>query len=247
MKNIFVFGGSKGIGSVFASLAKTMGSNVCVFSRTKHKDDGLDFAEVDLCDIETVKKVVTSKLIEYKTVDSVVFCQRYRGNDKSFSAEMTASVEATQVVTELCVDYLKPGSSIVLVCSNASNKVAVEQPFSYHASKAAIEQLVRYYAVKLGKFGIRVNGVSPALTVKPENEAFYSLNPDLTEIYSRYIPLGRMGRADDVAEVMMFLLNVSFVTGQIITVDGGLSLLSAEGLIKNASGFSDDKLVHPKK
>lgn len=122
---------------------------------------------------------------------------------------MTASVEATQIVIDLCTKHMQNPASVVLVGSNASNKVAIEQPFVYHAAKAAVEQLVRYYAVKLGKQGVRVNGVSPALTVKPENEAFYKLNPALVEAYTKYIPLDRMGYAKDVAEVMMFLLDVS--------------------------------------
>jgi NAD(P)-dependent dehydrogenase (short-subunit alcohol dehydrogenase family) len=98
--------------------------------------------------------------------------------------------------------------------------------------------LVRYYAVALGPRGIRVNGVSPGTVVKRENQEFYARSEALVGVFKRTIPLGRMGTAVDVANVIAFLCGpqASFVTGQQIVVDGGVSLLSQESLARKIAG-----------
>jgi NAD(P)-dependent dehydrogenase (short-subunit alcohol dehydrogenase family) len=99
--------------------------------------------------------------------------------------------------------------------------------------------LVRYFAVMLASKGIRVNCVSPCTFVKQENQAFYSQNEKLRNLFKLVIPLGRMGNAVDSANVIAFLCSPqsSFVTGQKITVDGGVSLLSQESLARKIAGL----------
>jgi NAD(P)-dependent dehydrogenase (short-subunit alcohol dehydrogenase family) len=125
--------------------------------------------------------------------------------------------------------------------------VASEQPVSYHMAKAAVTQMVRYYAVALGASGIRVNAISPGTIVKEEAKTFYRDHPDLEQLYRDIIPLGRMGTADDVANLAQFLLSerASFLTGQNIVLDGGVSLHAHESLARRVSPLRDLQVARP--
>ena len=114
----------------------------------------------------------------------------------------------------------------------ASRFICSEQPVSYHIAKAALNQMVRYYAVALGPRGIRVNAVLPDTLIKDESRAFYEQNPQLRRVNESIIPLGRMGAAEDVANAVLFLCSPqsSFITGHELVVDGGMSLLGQGGL-----------------
>ncbi|MBQ1504865.1 MAG: SDR family oxidoreductase, partial [Oscillospiraceae bacterium] len=97
----------------------------------------------------------------------------------------------------------------------------------YGGLKAAMNRTIRSFAIDLGRYGIRVNGFSPGVTnvrsPKPEDEA---LNPFYGKS-AKFIPLRRNGYAEDMANVVSFLASdkASYVTGQIIRVDGGLSIV----------------------
>ena len=162
-------------------------------------------------------------------LQSLVFLQRFRGTGDSWQGEIEVSLTATRVLIELAQDNFSPRQSnaIVILGSIAGQLVAEEQPVGYHAVKAALRQLARYYACSLGPKGIRVNCVSPGVILKPEAENFYRLNRELAALYERVAPLRRFGTAAEVAGVVRFLCtqDSAFITGQDIIVDGGISLV----------------------
>ena len=98
-------------------------------------------------------------------------------------------------------------------------------------------QLVRFYSVRLGPVGIRVNSISPATILKPGARKKVQANQTLMEAYRNCIPLGRMGTAEEMAKAAYFLASdeSSYITGHDLVVDGGISILAQEGLIRTLS------------
>jgi NAD(P)-dependent dehydrogenase (short-subunit alcohol dehydrogenase family) len=94
-------------------------------------------------------------------------------------------------------------------------------PEIYGMSKASINQLTKYLAVYSAKNNIRVNAVAPGGIYNKENPQ----GPDFVQRYSARVPMGRMANLSDVTPIIKFLIsrNASYITGQIINVDGGLN------------------------
>ena len=197
----------------------------------------------DLEKLDSLPVFFSQLRTEHGEVANLVFFQRYRGSEDLWGGECAVSLRATQILIDeySAQSFQDDDRSIVIISSPAANKVALEQPLSYHVAKAGLSQIVRYYAVVLGPLGIRVNGVRPAIVLKPRAAKFYDQNPELMKLYQVITPLGRMGVPEDIAGVVMFLCSqvAGFITGQILAVDGGLSLHEAASLSR-LSRNSDD-------
>ena len=96
---------------------------------------------------------------------------------------------------------------------------------AYGSTKAAVGLLTQQMAIEWGPFGIRVNAVAPGLIDAGMSEPIYA-DPATRAARESKVPLGRLGRADDVAEAVLFLADdrSSYVTGQTILVDGGVTM-----------------------
>jgi hypothetical protein len=238
-----VVGGSRGIGRVVAESFLGDGHRVSVLSR--RPPDGLEesvrHVPVDLGDQRSVDDAVGRLASEAPSIQNLVFVQRYRGSaGEEWAGELATSVDATKrLVDGLCADRpAESPRSVVMVSSFAASQVVREQPLGYHVGKAALDQMVRWYAVALGPAGVRVNGVIPGAVLKHEAREYYRENASLQGAYDELTPLGRMGTPEDVAGVVGFLCSerAAFVTGQLIAVDGGLSLLWPGSLAQRLAG-----------
>ena len=116
------------------------------------------------------------------------------------------------------------GGAIVAVSSIAGH-LTHRNLGQYCVAKAGVEMLVRNSADELGRYGIRVNGVRPGL-VPTEMAAGLEQTPAVREDYLQQMPLGRLGTPQDVAAAVRFLVGpeASWITGQLLGVDGGHSL-----------------------
>lgn len=112
------------------------------------------------------------------------------------------------------------GGGAIVNIGSGCNKLAFPSLVDYTASKGGVEQLTKSAAVELGRFGIRVNCVAPGaiITERTLQEA-----PDYEATWAPLTPLGRAGRPDDIADVVLFFASraARFVTGQTLWVDGG--------------------------
>jgi len=100
----------------------------------------------------------------------------------------------------------------------------------YDAAKGGLEQLTRTLALELAPKHVAVNGIAPGMILTPMNEEAID-NPDILREREKAIPWGRAGNAQEVADLVAFMLSpeADYITGTTVTIDGGLSLTVAQG------------------
>jgi 3-oxoacyl-[acyl-carrier protein] reductase len=114
-----------------------------------------------------------------------------------------------------------PGS--IVVNGSAAGRVADMNFAHYSVAKAGLRQLVRVCARELGPHGIRVNGVAPGFTITGLTAGAAEI-PGFLENAAARVPLGRVGQAGDIAEVVGALFALGWVTGETVSADGGQTL-----------------------
>jgi NAD(P)-dependent dehydrogenase (short-subunit alcohol dehydrogenase family) len=120
-------------------------------------------------------------------------------------------------------------SGRIVNVGSAASTLAVPELGPYTAAKGAIVALTKVLALELAPAGVTVNAVSPGATDTPLNRDAYT--PDVRRAYEERIPLGRIGSAEEVADVVLFLASdaARYLTGQEVIVDGGLTINGAVG------------------
>ena len=148
-------------------------------------------------------------------------------SSKEFMKTLEVNVEGTYNCITQFKDVLKPNASIVNIASvygmlspdfRIYNNEHLYNSSAYGASKAAIIQLSKYYAAQLAP--IRVNSISPG-------GIFQGHDDDFVKQYSDRVPLGRMANPEEIIDAILFLLSPmsSYITGQNLVVDGGMSIM----------------------
>ena len=243
MTHSVVIGGTRGVGREVVRLFAGQGHDVSVLGRRPAAPDTAAGEKVRCWTLDITAEAelaaALDEVLERGTLTNLVFAHRFKGDGDPWEGELAASLSATRRIVERVAGAFDPeqGGSIVCTSSILSRLVADDQPVGYHVAKAGLAQMARYYAVALGPRGIRVNIVSPALYIKEESQEYYRNNPELCRGFSDITPLGRMGSAAEIASVIGFLCSrgASFVTGQDIVVDGGISLQAQPALSRKIS------------
>ena len=229
-----VTGGTRGIGAEIVAVLRNRGDKVFTISRREGKTS--DHISMDLSSKEQISSL--AKGIGRRKIDNLVFCHRYRGD--SFSEELQITFQSVHQVVNCLKSRFSKKSSIVIVSSVASQFIIDEQSFAYHGTRAALENLSRYLTVNFGPKGIRCNCVMPTTLIKSENKHFFTKNNPVRKLLEDITPLRKMGNASDIAHLCEFLCSdkASFISGQSITVDGGLSVVSQETIARRLTDLS---------
>lgn len=234
-----VVGGTKGLGRAVVTRFDELGHAVSVVARhvpAKPEAHNVKYVGADIRDGDALVTALEKILKQRGRLNYAVFSQRYRGETDAWAGELEVSLTATKTAIEALTPFFDDSSdcAIVLVSSVYADFVGDSQPVGYHVAKAGINQMVRYYAMNLGKRRIRVNGVVPFTFLKEESKSYYLDNKPLKGLLEEIIPLGRMGTTEDSVGLIEFLCSPrsGFINGQNIYVDGGLSVVWPENLAR---------------
>ena len=240
-----VVGGTKGLGRIIVQNFLARGCSVSVVSRHKPADfaDGpsLRHFAADLEASDMLAGLPAAIREALGPVNYLVLSQRFRGQGDAWVGEMQVGLTASRLLVEGFTPHFadQGDRAIGVVSSVYAEFVGSSQPVGYHAVKGGLNAMVRYYATTLGRKGIRVNAIMPLTYLKPESRAFYEQNEQLMDIYRRLVPLGRLGTAEESASAIDFLCSdrASFINGQFLFLDGGVSVVWQEEIAKAFSGL----------
>jgi NAD(P)-dependent dehydrogenase (short-subunit alcohol dehydrogenase family) len=225
-KQYMIVGGSRGIGKATAQLLVKQGHHVCIVARNMPDWEGaFDFYK---CDVLKDDLPIISGAI-----DGLAYCpgsinlKPFKGlKEKDFQADFDINVlGAVKVLQNYTKNLLASEQASVVLFSTVAVQTGMAFHASVSASKGAVEGLVRSLAAEWSP-KIRVNGIAPSITETDLAARLLRNEKQLAAAAGRH-PLARIGQASDSADLAVFLLQStsSWMTGQIIALDGGMSAI----------------------
>jgi NAD(P)-dependent dehydrogenase (short-subunit alcohol dehydrogenase family) len=224
MGHFLVIAASSGIGQATTRLLLEAGHSVFTTARdtNKIKPDSL----LDATDFEAVERVFQ----QAGTLDGVVNCSgslllraAHQTSKAQYQAVIDASLTTAFATVRAAGKYMTGGGSVVLI-SSAAAMDGLANHEAIAAAKAGILGLVRAAAASYAGANLRFNAVAPGLTETPLTTTLTG-NPMARGISESMHALGRLGKPEDVARAIVFLLDPAndWITGQTLAIDGGLS------------------------
>jgi 3-oxoacyl-[acyl-carrier protein] reductase/7-alpha-hydroxysteroid dehydrogenase len=241
-KTAIVTGGTRGIG--FATVRKFLeeGAKVALFgSRRESVEKALKHLEAvkpemnviglspDLSDPAAISEAIATVCSKFGTLDILVNNAGISASEslfdydpKKFEKIMDLNVNAAFSCSQAAAKVMaKNGGGVILNTSSVVSLYGQPSGCGYPASKFAINGLTKSLARELGKDGIRVNAVAPGVT---GTDMVAALPDEVVQSLLAAIPLGRLGKPEDIAEAFTFLASdrASYITGAILSVDGAV-------------------------
>jgi 3-oxoacyl-[acyl-carrier protein] reductase len=234
-RTALVTGGSRGIGAAISRALAEAGAAVVINYRARTGEANklaedlrktgvhVTTVQADVSLAEAVSKMVDTAKSELGTIDILINNSGIaitRGIDDLSETDFDRTIATNLKSVFLCTQAVLPmmrtkkWGRIVNISSGAARGAGAIGPH-YNASKAGVEGLTRGYAARLVKEGITVNAVAPSLI---ETEMMKGQE----NLVSR-IPLGRFGKADEVARAVMMLVDNPYMTGQTVAMSGGMA------------------------
>lgn len=235
-KRVLIVGGSSGIGNGMAHAFKARGAEVHVWgtrdSAADYADedgsdlDGLHYHQVDVSDPDQIANAPG-----FDALDALICCQgavEYRraefereGWDRVLSVNLSSIMDCAR---KYRAALSAAEGAMIAVSSTAAFHATIGNP-AYGASKAGAVALVRNLAAAFASDGIRVNGIAPGFVATKMTKVTTD-HPKRLEGALAKIPIGRMGEPSEMAGAALFLASPlsSYVYGQTLVVDGGLTL-----------------------
>ena len=237
-----VTGGGRGIGAAIVTRLAEAGAAVVIANRTQDvaealarelSTDGLTVHCVpfDRLDRESLRVLVDRVAARFGRLDILVhnaggcpWSSLEELDETKLEEALALNLNASFWLAQAAISHMRANRfGRILVTSSVSARVAMGGGAHYSAAKAGVNAFIRGAAFELARDGITVNGVEAGFIAKGRG----TMNaPENRERLERFIPVGRMGRPDDVGHAMLFLASVeaAYVTGQTIVVDGGATL-----------------------
>jgi len=236
-QRVLVAGGSSGIGNGIAQAFRARGAEVHIwgtragagdYSASEGSDmEGLGFSSVDLADPDAIEAARPP----FAMLDALILCQGLvvydRGEFERAGWDRVMAVNLDSLmhcVRKFHAQLAERMGCIIIVSSVSGTRANIGNP-AYAASKAGAISLTKTLGQAFARDGIRVNGIAPGL-VDTKLTAVTTANPRRRAAAIGLIPQRRLGTPEDMAGAALFLASplASYITGQTIIVDGGLSL-----------------------
>ncbi len=249
-----ITGGTSGIGARTAEMFIAEGAQVVIAGRRQERGERLaralgesaSFIRTDVCVEADVERMIAHAVDRFGRLDCLV---NNAGRSSQYAAFTEADLEQFDAVVAVHLRAVLAGikhaarvmavqgsGSIINVTSVNGTRAGLGGHY-YSAAKAASIHLTRCAAVELGEKGIRVNSLSPGMTVTGAFLKYAGMTPDeaddhpeyaeaaISAVLPRYQPLQRLIRTDDIAQAALFLASDAsrMITGQDLVVDGGIT------------------------
>ncbi len=234
-----VTGSSRGIGLAIAQAMAKAGSELVLHGLEEAPADEslreFPYLRLDLMGEGGTERVIDEAFAANPALDLLVcnagsffdlpFLEMTRERwDKTMGLNVEPAYFLAQAFAKRLAAQKKTGS--IVITSSTNGFQAEFDSTAYDTSKGALVMMTRTIALSLAEHGIRVNGLAPGFIETPFTTGSLARNPGLKESLERKIAVGRIGQPEDCAGAVVFLCSgaAAYITGQVIIVDGGLTL-----------------------
>jgi NAD(P)-dependent dehydrogenase (short-subunit alcohol dehydrogenase family) len=241
-KVVIVTGGGQGLGEAFAKGCAREGAKVVLVDVNEETGKKVEreigesavFIRTDVSSRQQVQAMVDETIKRFGKIDVLINNAGIHTGGKfweeteeawrrMFEVNVMGVVFCSQAVVPI---MMKQGKGKIIIVS--SKAAIVGEPFhaAYSASKGAVLSLTRAMAAELGPYKINVNALCPGTTLTPLGQSALQ-DPELRKALESGIPLGRLGQPEDHVGSVLYLASdeSDWMTGQMIVVDGGLSMI----------------------
>lgn len=241
MKTVIVTGGSRGIGAaIVKELAKENYNVVLNYNNSgeaakqiqkelEEQNIKIEIFKADVSKREEVKELVKFTLEKYKNIDVLINNAGIDQikpfmdiTDEDWNNIMQVNLNSVFYCSqEVLENMIHNKSGCIINISSIWGKIGASCEVHYSASKAAIDGLTKALAKEMGPSNIRVNSIAPGIIDTEMNKDLSK--EDFNEIINQ-IPLGRIAKPEEIVKSIKWLIEDEYVTGQIISVDGGWNI-----------------------